>query len=146
MPENAKNCGAPDSPFPILPLKVTFKEGNKIVDKVDSHAAMRKYSTRRDANGIVRLELNNEALFQFGPLDQGWWPDGLYTAPTDEALLYDIQKTKDFGYNMIRNILKVEPARWYTYCDQLELLCGKTCRVVTATRNGRTGSTFMVRK
>lgn len=104
------------------------------MDKVDSYAAMRKYSTRRDANGIVRLELNNEALFQFGPLDQGWWPDGLYTAPTDEALLYDIQKTKDFGYNMIRKHIKVEPARWYTYCDQLELLCGKTCRVVTATQ------------
>ena len=92
------------------------------MDKVDSYAAMRKYSTRRDANGIVRLELNNEALFQFGPLDQGWWPDGLYTAPTDEALLYDIQKTKDFGYNMIRKHIKVEPARWYTYCDQLGII------------------------
>ena len=60
--------------------------------------------------------------FQFGPLDQGWWPDGLYTAPTDEALLYDIQKTKDFGYNMIRKHIKVEPARWYTYCDQLGII------------------------
>ena len=68
------------------------------MDKVDSYAAMRKYSTRRDADGIVRLELNNEALFQFGPLDQGWWPDGLYTAPTDEALLYDVQKTKRFRF------------------------------------------------
>ena len=94
----------------------------KVVDKVDSYAAMRKYSTRRDANGIVRLELNNEALFQFGPLDQGWWPDGLYTAPTDEALLYDIQKTKDFGFNIIRKHIKVEPARWYTYCDQLGII------------------------
>ena len=63
---------------------------------------MRKYSTKRDANGIVRLELNNQPLFQFWPLDQGWWPDGLYTAPTDEALVYDIQKTKDLGFNMIR--------------------------------------------
>ena len=86
---------------------MTLKSGGKVVDKVDSYAAMRKYSTRRDADGIVRLELNNEALFQFGPLDQGWWPDGLYTAPTDEALLYDVQKTKDFGFNMIRNI-----SRW----------------------------------
>ena len=120
MPENAK-LWSPDSPF-LYTLKVTLKEGNKIVDKVDSYAAMRKYSTRRDANGIVRLELNNEALFQFGPLDQGWWPDGLYTAPTDEALLYDIQKTKDFGYNMIRKHIKVEPARWYTYCDQLGII------------------------
>ena len=81
-----------------------------------------KYSTRRDADGIVRLELNNEALFQFGPLDQGWWPDGLYTAPTDEALLYDVQKTKDFGFNMIRKHIKVEPARWYTHCDRLGII------------------------
>ena len=77
---------------------------------------------RRDADGIVRLELNNEALFQFGPLDQGWWPDGLYTAPTDEALLYDVQKTKDFGFNMIRKHIKVEPARWYTHCDRLGII------------------------
>ena len=58
---------------------------------------MRKYSTKRDDKGIVRLQLNNKDLFQFGPLDQGWWPDGLYTAPTDEALEYDIIKTKDLG-------------------------------------------------
>lgn len=76
MPENAK-LWSPDSPF-LYTLKVTLKEGNKIVDKVDSYAAMRKYSTRRDANGIVRLELNNEALFQFGPLDQGWWRRSVY--------------------------------------------------------------------
>lgn len=63
-----------ESGFPFLyTLKVTLKSGGKVVDKVDSYAAMRKYSTRRDADGIVRLELNNEALFQFGPLDQGWW-------------------------------------------------------------------------
>ncbi|MDE6986680.1 MAG: beta-galactosidase, partial [Bacteroides acidifaciens] len=61
-------------------------------------------------------------VFQFGPLDQGWWPDGLYTAPSDEALVYDIQKTKDFGYNMIRKHIKVEPARWYTHCDRLGII------------------------
>ena len=83
---------------------------------------MRKYSTRRDADGIVRLQLNNEDIFQFGLLDQGWWPDGLYTAPTDEALVYDIQKTKDFGFNMIRKHVKVEPARWYTHCDRLGII------------------------
>lgn len=120
MPVDAK-LWSPDSPF-LYTLKVALKNGSKTLDQVDSYAAMRKYSTRRDANGIVRLELNNEALFQFGPLDQGWWPDGLYTAPTDEALLYDIQKTKDFGYNMIRKHIKVEPARWYTYCDQLGII------------------------
>lgn len=120
MPENAK-LWSPDSPF-LYKLEVCLISQGKIKDRLKSYAAMRKFSTRRDADGIVRLELNNQALFQFGPLDQGWWPDGLYTAPTDEALLYDIQKTKDFGYNMIRKHIKVEPARWYTYCDKLGII------------------------
>lgn len=95
----------------------------KYVMKVESYAAMQQifYSSEMKA-GIVRLELNNQALFQFGPLDQGWWPDGLYTAPTDDALVYDIQKTKDFGFNMIRKHIKVEPARWYTHCDRLGII------------------------
>lgn len=79
MPRNAK-LWSPDSPF-LYTLKVTLKSGGKVVDKVDSYAAMRKYSTRRDADGIVRLELNNEALFQFGPLDQGWWPTDCIQLP-----------------------------------------------------------------
>lgn len=120
MPEDVK-LWSPDSPF-LYTLKVALKQGGKVKDEVASYAAMRKYSSRRDANGIVRLELNNQPLFQFGPLDQGWWPDGLYTAPTDEALRYDIQKTKDFGFNMIRKHIKVEPARWYTYCDQMGII------------------------
>lgn len=120
MPEDAK-LWSPDFPF-LYTLKVMLKSDNKILDQVNSYAAMRKYSTKRDANGIVRLELNNQPLFQFGPLDQGWWPDGLYTAPTDEALIYDIQKTKYLGFNMIRKHIKVEPARWYTHCDQLGII------------------------
>ena len=120
MPADSK-LWSPESPF-LYTLQVTLKSNGKVVDQVDSYAAMRKFSTRRDANGIVRLELNNQPLFQFGPLDQGWWPDGLYTAPTDEALLYDIQKTKDFGFNMIRKHIKVEPARWYTHCDKLGII------------------------
>lgn len=120
MPEKVK-LWSPDSPF-LYTLKVSLIREGKIIDTVNSYAAMRKYSTLRDANGIVRLELNNKPLFQFGPLDQGWWPDGLYTAPTDEALVYDIQKTKDFGYNMIRKHIKVEPARWYTHCDRLGII------------------------
>ena len=96
-------------------------DGTKVA-VVQSYAAMRKYSTKRDDKGIVRLQLNNKDLFQFGPLDQGWWPDGLYTAPTDEALRYDIEKTKDFGFNMIRKHIKVEPARWYTHCDRLGII------------------------
>ena len=120
MPADAK-LWSPDSPN-LYDLKVSLRDGKKVIDVVDSYAAMRKFSTARDKDGIVRLELNNEPLFQYGPLDQGWWPDGLYTAPTDEALLYDIQKTKDFGFNMIRKHIKVEPARWYTYCDRLGII------------------------
>ncbi len=66
--------------------------------------------------------LNNQFVFQYGPLDQGWWPDGLYTAPTDEALKFDIEKTKEMGFNMIRKHVKVEPARWYHHCDQMGML------------------------
>jgi len=120
MPENVK-LWSPDDPF-LYDLEITLFDGTTPVDKVKSYAAMRKYSTKRDSRGIVRLQLNNKDLFQFGPLDQGWWPDGLYTAPTDEALLYDIQKTKDFGFNMIRKHVKVEPARWYTHCDRLGMI------------------------
>ena len=120
MPKDCK-LWSPSTPH-LYTLKVTLKSNGKVVDQVDSYAAMRKFSTLRDKNGIVRLALNNEPLFQYGPLDQGWWPDGLYTAPTDEALLYDVQKTKDFGFNMIRKHIKVEPARWYTHCDRLGII------------------------
>ncbi len=112
---------SPDDPH-LYGLKVRVVNGGKVIDEVGSYTAMRKYSTRRDASGIVRLQLNNRDLFHFGPLDQGWWPDGLYTAPTDEALKYDITKTKELGYNMIRKHVKVEPARWYTHCDQIGMI------------------------
>ncbi|MBF6596914.1 MAG: beta galactosidase jelly roll domain-containing protein [Fermentimonas sp.] len=116
MPQNVK-LWSPSNPH-LYDIEVVVWEGNKQLDKVDSYAAMRKYSMKRDDKGIVRLQLNNKDLFHFGPLDQGWWPDGLYTAPTDEALEYDIIKTKDLGFNMIRKHVKVEPARWYTHCDR----------------------------
>lgn len=116
MPANVK-LWSPDNPF-LYDLEVTVVNGSKQVDKIKSYAAMRKYSTKRDEYGIVRLQLNNKDLFQFGPLDQGWWPDGLYTAPSDEALEYDVIKTKELGFNMIRKHVKVEPARWYTHCDR----------------------------
>lgn len=112
---------SPESPF-LYDMKVAVVQNGKVVDQVKSYAAMRKYSIRRGKNGITRLQLNNKDIFHYGPLDQGWWPDGLYTAPTDEALVYDIQKTKDFGYNMIRKHVKVEPARWYTHCDKIGLI------------------------
>ena len=120
MPDDVK-LWSPASPS-LYTLKVRLYNDGKVVDEVGSYAAMRKFSSGRDENGIMRMELNNEPIFQFGPLDQGWWPDGLYTAPTDEALKYDIQKTKDFGFNMIRKHIKVEPARWYAYCDSIGII------------------------
>ncbi|MDR3060641.1 MAG: beta-galactosidase [Dysgonamonadaceae bacterium] len=112
---------SPESPF-LYDMEVSLLSNGKVVDQVKSYCAMRKIASKRDQNGIVRMQLNNKDYFQFGPLDQGWWPDGLYTAPTDEALVYDIKKTKDFGFNMIRKHVKVEPARWYTHCDRLGIL------------------------
>ncbi|MDR1610823.1 MAG: beta-galactosidase [Candidatus Symbiothrix sp.] len=112
---------SPESPF-LYDMEISLFHNGKLTDKVKSYCAMRKISTKRDTHEIVRLQLNNKDYFQFGPLDQGWWPDGLYTAPTDEALLYDIRKTKDYGFNMIRKHVKVEPARWYTHCDRIGIL------------------------
>ena len=106
----------------LYDMKVSLTKDGKVVDDVKSYTAFRKISSKRDANGIMRMQLNNKNLFQYGPLDQGWWPDGLYTAPTDEALLYDIVKTKDWGFNMIRKHVKVEPARWYYHCDKEGML------------------------
>ena len=111
----------PDHPF-LYDLNIKVFRKGKQIDAVDSYFAMRSFGTRRDDNGIVRLTLNGKPIFHYGPLDQGWWPDGLYTAPTDEALAYDVQKTKDFGFNMIRKHVKVEPARWYYHCDRLGII------------------------
>ncbi|WP_455628700.1 glycoside hydrolase family 2 protein [Parabacteroides chinchillae] len=112
---------SPANPY-LYDMKVSLSKNGKVIDEVKSYTAFRKISAKRDANGIMRMQLNNEDLFHFGPLDQGWWPDGLYTAPTDEALLYDIIKTKDWGFNMIRKHVKVEPARWYYHCDKEGIL------------------------
>ena len=111
----------PSNPY-LYDMKVSLSKNGKKVDEVKSYTAFRKISAERDANGIMRMRLNNKNLFQYGPLDQGWWPDGLYTAPTDEALLYDIVKTKAWGFNVIRKHVKVEPARWYYHCDKEGML------------------------
>jgi beta-galactosidase/beta-glucuronidase len=106
----------------LYDLQITVSSAGKIIDEVKSYTAFRKISTKRGDDGLVRMQLNNKDIFQYGPLDQGWWPDGLYTAPTDEALLYDIKKTKEWGFNMIRKHVKVEPARWYYHCDREGIL------------------------
>lgn len=118
--DNAK-LWSPESPF-LYDMQVKLMSYGKTVDEVKSYFGMRKISMKKDDHGIVRMQLNNKDYFQFGPLDQGWWPDGLYTAPTDEALKYDIEKTKELGFNLIRKHVKVEPARWYTHCDRMGIL------------------------
>ena len=112
---------SPSDPF-LYDLTVQLKDGSTVVDEVKSYFGMRKIEFKKDTAGINRLFLNNEALFQYGPLDQGWWPDGLYTAPTDAALRYDIEITKEMGFNMLRKHVKVEPQRLYYWCDKLGLL------------------------
>lgn len=111
----------PDAPH-LYTLVVTLYEGGMETDRVGSYAGLRKSSLGKDEQGITRIMLNNKFIFQYGPLDQGYWPDGLYTAPTDEALRYDIEITKELGFNMARKHVKVEPARWYYWCDKLGLL------------------------
>ncbi len=91
-------------------------------DEVKSYFAMRKFSVEKDGAGVPRLFLNNEPYFHNGVLDQGYWPDGLYTAPTDEALVRDILTAKESGFNMLRKHIKVEPLRWYYHCDRLGML------------------------
>jgi beta-galactosidase/beta-glucuronidase len=118
---NNPKLWSPDKPF-LYDLRVAVVRNGRVVDQVESYFGMRKISMEPDANGIQRMLLNNEFVFQYGPLDQGWWPDGLYTAPTEEALLFDIEKTKEMGFNMIRKHVKVEPARWYYHCDRMGML------------------------
>ena len=112
---------SPENPF-LYDLKVELRDGRKVLDSVTSYFAMRKISMARDDQGRLRIELNNKPYFMLGPLDQGFWPDGLYTAPTDEALRYDIEVLKKLGFNMARKHVKVEPERWYYWCDKLGLL------------------------
>ena len=105
---------SPDAPT-LYDLDISLGSG----DHVTSYFGMRKIEIRPDAAGIPRLFLNGQSLFAIGPLDQGWWPDGLYTAPTDEALRSDIETLKKLGFNMCRKHVKVEPARYYYWCDKL---------------------------
>lgn len=91
-------------------------------DTVDCYFGMRKISVGKDEKGFNRLLLNNKPVFQCGVLDQGYWPDGLYTAPSDDALKYDIEMAKRFGFNLIRKHMKVEAARWYYWADRLGIL------------------------
>ena len=120
LPVKQAKLWSPDSPF-LYDLKVSLIDGGKPVDSVDSYFGMRKFSIGKDEKGVQRLMLNGEIVFQTGPLDQGFWPDGIYTAPTDEALRFDIEMTKKLGFNVTRKHVKIEPERWYYWCDKLGL-------------------------
>lgn len=122
LPIDAPRLWSPDNPF-LYQLKVRLanKHGAQL-DKVNSYFGMRKISIGKDSQGITRLMLNNRPQFMLGPLDQGFWPDGLYTAPTDAALRFDIETTRKLGFNLARKHVKVEPDRWYYWCDKLGLL------------------------
>lgn len=121
IPVPGARLWTPDDPY-LYDLEVSLIRDGKTLDRVKSYCAMRKVGVTPGKDGILRLTLNDKPIFMYGPLDQGWWPDGLYTAPTDEALAFDVQKTKDWGFNLIRKHVKVEPARWYYHCDRLGIL------------------------
>ena len=112
---------SPENPF-LYDYKVTLLKDGKAVDEVTGYFGMRKISVEKDASGVPRLMLNGKFVFQMGPLDQGFWPDGIYTAPCDEALKYDIDFVKSVGFNMIRKHVKIEPERWYYWADKLGVL------------------------
>ena len=116
-----KHLWSPDDPY-LYGLRISIVRKNKTIDKVEAYTSLREVSMVYGTTGIKRIGLNGKPVFNYGPLDQGWWPDGLYTAPTDEALKFDIVKTKEFGFNMIRKHVKVEPARWYYWCDVLGVM------------------------
>lgn len=109
-------CWSPEKPF-LYGLDITVGE-----DRIQSYFAMRSVELKKDPEGNTRIYLNNEPYFQNGLLDQGYWPDGLYTAPSDEAIIYDIEQAKALGFNMLRKHIKIEPLRWYYHCDRLGML------------------------
>lgn len=112
---------SPDDPF-LYDLQVQLLKDGQLIDEVKSYFGMRKIEIREDPDGIRRVLLNGQSIYTLGILDQGFWPDGIYTAPTDAALRFDIQAAKAMGFNTIRKHVKIEPARWYYYCDKLGML------------------------
>ena len=112
---------SPDSPF-LYDLQVEIRQQGQTIDQIASYFGMRKFSVQPDAQGRQRLCLNNQPLFQYGPLDQGYWPDGLHTPPSAAAMRSDVEFLKEIGCNMLRKHIKVEPARFYYDCDRLGMI------------------------
>jgi hypothetical protein len=118
---NAK-LWSPTSPT-LYDLKITIKDASgKIVDQVESYTGIRKVGQVRDDEGNLRFTLNDKPIFHWGPLDQGWWPDGLLTPPSEDAIAFEIKFLKDSGFNMIRKHIKVEPRAYYHECDKMGML------------------------
>src|SRR4029077_15709893 len=128
IPSDKLRLWSPDSPLlynvVVQVLKDPAVQGgeSKVGDRIASYFAFRTIDVAKAADGKTRIMLNGKPIFLIGPLDQGFWPDGLYTAPTEEALRSDLEVTKKLGFNLIRKHVKVEPARWYYECDQLGLV------------------------
>jgi len=121
LPVPKPHLWSPNDPY-LYDLQVTIKDGDRVIDSVTSYFGMRKIALKKDEEGETRIALNGQFTFQMGALDQGYWPDGLYTAPTDAALRFDIETLKSYGFNLARKHVKVEPDRWYYWCDKLGLL------------------------
>lgn len=116
VPVKNPRLWSPDDPF-LYDLLITVKKNGKTIDQVSSYCGLRKVEIKND-----RIFVNNRYLYNLGTLDQGFWPDGLYTAPTDAALKFDIEAVKAMGFNMIRKHIKIEPDRWYYWADKLGML------------------------
>ena len=117
LPADKLRSWTPEDPY-LYDLTVTLDGG----DRVESYFALRKFSVERDQKGILRMFLNGKPYFLNGLLDQGYWQDGLYTPPSDEAMIYDIETAKKLGFNLLRKHIKIEPARWYYHCDRLGMV------------------------
>jgi len=121
LPIASAHLWSPEDPF-LYDLSVRLVRKGKVVDSASSYFGMRKVAIEKDSKGIERIFLNNKYYYNLGVLDQGYWPDGLYTAATDAALRFDIEAIKAMGFNTIRKHIKVEPARWFYHCDKIGML------------------------
>ena len=124
IPNNKIFLWSPDSPY-LYNIEIKLFKGAKtkeIHDTITGYFALRKISKIQDKKFHYRIQLNNKDIFSLGPLDQGFWPDGLYTPPTNDAIINDIERVKELGFNSIRKHIKVEPARWYYYCDKIGIM------------------------
>ncbi len=121
IPIPSPHLWSPDEPY-LYDLEIQLTRGDVMLDEVTGYFGMREISVGVDESGITRIMLNNEFVFQSGTLDQGYWPDGLYTAPTEAAMVYDLEMTRAMGFNMVRKHVKVEPRSFYAWCDRLGIL------------------------